>query len=384
MNIASNIKYVGVNDYDIDLFEGQYKVANGMAYNSYLIIDEKIAVIDTVEWRFKNEWLENIKKEIGNKRPTYLIISHMEPDHSSSILEFMKIYPEVKVVSNSKAFVMMNNFYNVDFTENRIIVNEGDKLSLGKCNLKFIMAPMVHWPEVMMAYEETNKVLFSADAFGKFGALDTKEDWISEARRYYFGIVGKYSVQVQNVLKKAEKIDINVICSLHGPILNDNLNYYLNAYNIWSNYDIEEDGITIAYTSMYGNTKEAIMLLKEKLIEKGIKNVAIFDLARDDIYEAVASAFKYSKLVLATTTYNANIFPYMQNFINYLLERNYQKRKIALIENGSWAPVAAKIMKEMFVNSKNIEFFDTTIKIMSKLNMENKKQLDNLVEELIK
>ena len=382
MTITNDIKYIGVNDRKIDLFEGQYIVPNGISYNSYAIIDEKIAIMDTVDASFTHEWLDNLQNALGGRKPDYLIVQHMEPDHSANIVNFLKAYPESKIVSSAKAFAMMQNFFGTDFSNNRIVISDGDSLSLGKHNLTFVTAPMVHWPEVIVTYDSTDKVLFSADGFGKFGALDTDEDWACEARRYYIGIVGKYGAQVQALLKKAAGLDISIICPLHGPILTENLGYYLNLYNTWSNYQPEEEGIVIAYTSVYGNTKKAVLQLAEKLKANGCPKVVVNDLARCDMAEAVEDAFRYSKLVLATTTYNAEIFPFMREFINHLTERNYSNRTVGLIENGSWAPLAAKVMKGMFEKSKNITFTDITVKILSALNDESKAQLDALAEEL--
>ncbi len=384
MKITEDIKYIGVNDHEIDLFEGQYLVENGMSYNSYLIIDEKIAIMDTVDRRFTNQWLDNIKKALSKRKPDFLIIQHMEPDHSANIVQFASEYPQTKIVSSAKSFTMMKNFFGVDFEDRMIVVKEGDTLSLGKHNLSFVAAPMVHWPEVIVTYESTDKVLFSADAFGKFGALDVQEDWLDEARRYYIGIVGKYGAQVQNLLKKASNLDIKTICPLHGPVLNESLEYYINKYNIWSEYQPEEDGIVICYTSVYGNTKKAIQLLADKLHVNGCPKVAVYDLARCDMAKAVADAFRYSKLVLATTTYNADIFPFMREFINHLTERNFSNRTVGLIENGSWAPLAAKIMKSMLSDCKNLTFKDTTVRIISSLNEESSAQIDSLVMELCK
>ena len=381
--IKEDIIYIGVNDKEIDLFEGQYKVPNGMAYNSYLILDEKIAILDSVEIKFKDEWLNNIKKVIKERKVDYLIVQHMEPDHSANIVSLIKEYPNVKIVSNEKSFMMMQNYFNNDFKENKIIVNEGDTLSLGKHTLKFMMAPFVHWPEVMVTYDEYSKVLFSADAFGKFGALDVNDDWDCEARRYYFGIISKYGVQVQNLLKKISSLDIEGIYPLHGPILTKNIEYYINLYDIWSSYEYEEEGVVIAYTSVYENTKEAVLKLKELLLEKGCKKVIVNDLARCDMHEAIEDAFRYNKLVLATTTYNADIFPFMKTFIEHLLERNYQNRTIAFIENGSWGPLANKKMKDMFSKSKNITYLDTSVSIKSSLNERNKEELNKLCEELL-
>lgn len=384
MKITNDIKYIGVNDHKVDLFEGQYEVPNGMAYNSYAIIDEKIAIMDTVDADFTHEWLDNIQNTLGNRRPDYLIVQHMEPDHSANIMNFVKLYPDAKIVSSAKAFAMMMNFFGTEFTDNRIVVGEGDTLSLGKHNLTFVTAPMVHWPEVIVTYDSTDKVLFSADGFGKFGALDVEEDWACEARRYYIGIVGKYGAQVQSLLKKAASLDIEIICPLHGPVLSENLGYYLDLYNTWSSYQPEEEGIVIAYTSVYGNTKKAVIKLAEKLKANGCPKVVVNDLARCDTAEAVEDAFRYSKLVLATTTYNAEIFPFMREFITNLTERNFSNRTVALIENGSWAPLAAKVMRGMFEKSKNITFTDTTVKILSALNEESNAQLNSLADELCK
>ena len=384
MNITNDIKYIGVNDHNIDLFEGQYVVPNGMAYNSYAIIDEKIAVMDTVDGNFTHEWLDNIQNTLGNRKPDYLIVHHMEPDNSANIINFTKVYPNAKIVSSDKAFRMMKNFFGTDFADRQIVVGEGSTLSLGKHNLTFVTAPMVHWPEVIVTYDSTDKVLFSADGFGKFGALDADEDWACEARRYYIGIVGKYGAQVQALLKKAAGLDIEIICPLHGPVLKENLGYYLDLYNTWSSYQPEEEGIVICYTSVYGNTKKAVLKLAEALKANGCPKVVVNDLARCDMAEAVEDAFRYSKLVLATTTYNAEIFPFMREFITHLTERNYSNRTVALIENGSWAPMAAKIMKGMLEKCKNITYTDTTVKILSALNEESKEQLDKLVSEICK
>ncbi len=384
MEITKDIKYIGVNDHRIDLFEGQYEVPNGMAYNSYVILDEKSAVMDTVDANFTHEWLDNLQNALGGRTPDYLIVQHMEPDHSANIHNFVKTYPDAKIVSSAKAFAMMKNFFGTDYPEKQIVVGEGDTLSLGKHQLSFVAAPMVHWPEVIVTYDATDKVLFSADGFGKFGALDVEEDWACEARRYYIGIVGKYGAQVQNLLKKAAGLEIEIICPLHGPILTENLGYYLNLYNIWSSYQPEEEGIMIAYTSVYGNTKKAVVQLAEKLKANGCPKVVVNDLARCDMAEAVEDAFRYSKLVLATTTYNAEIFPFMREFINHLTERNFSNRTVALIENGSWAPVAAKVMRGMFEKSKNITFAENTVRILSSLNDESKAQMDALVQELCK
>ncbi len=384
MNITKDIIYVGVNDHTIDLFEGQYTVPNGMAYNSYVIIDEKIAVMDSVDARFTDEWLNNIENVLRGRKPDYLIVQHMEPDHSANITSFAKSYPDAKIVSSAKAFAMMKNFFSTDFVERQIIVGEGDTLSLGKHDLTFVTAPMVHWPEVIVTYDSAVKVLFSADGFGKFGALDIDEDWACEARRYYIGIVGKYGAQVQALLKKAAALDIQTICPLHGPVLTENLEYYINLYDIWSSYGVESDGVVIAYTSVYGNTKKAVMLLAEKLRLSGCPKVVVNDLARCDMAEAVEDAFRYGKLVLATTTYNADIFPFMREFIHHLTERNFQNRTVAFIENGSWAPTATKVMKEYLSKCKNLSFAETEVKIMSALNSESEKQLDALSDELCK
>ena len=382
--ITNDIKYVGVNDHEIDLFEGQYVVENGMAYNSYVITDEKIAVMDSVDARFADEWLDNIKKTLDGRTPDYLVVHHMEPDHSSSILSFTEAYPEAEIVSSAKAFVMMKQFFGTDFADRQIVVKEGDKLPLGKHELSFIAAPMVHWPEVMVSYDSVDKVLFSADAFGKFGALDANEDWACEARRYYIGIVGKYGAQVQTLLKKAAALDIQIICPLHGPVLKENLSYYLDLYNIWSSYAVESDGVLIAYTSVYGNTKKAVELLAKTLEEKGCAKVVVNDLARCDMAEAVEDAFRYGKLVLATTTYNADIFPFMKEFINHLTERGYKNRTIGFIENGSWAPTAAKVMGRMLEQCKDITYTEATVTLKSALSDENTEQINNLADELCK
>ena len=384
MNIAKDIFYIGVNDHKIDLFEGQYIVPNGMSYNSYAIIDEKIAIMDTVDAAFTDEWLGNIKAVIGNRKPDYLVIHHMEPDHSANIANFVNAYPEAKIVSSAKAFSMMKNFFGTDFADQQVVIGGGDTLSLGRHELTFVTAPMVHWPEVVVSYDSADKILFSADAFGKFGALDADEDWACEARRYYIGIVGKYGAQAQLLLKKAAGLDIQTICPLHGPILTENLGYYLNLYNIWSSYQTETDGVMIAYTSVYGNTKKAVLKLAEMLEAKGCPKVVVNDLARCDTAEAVEDAFRYGKIVLATTTYNGEIFPFMREFINHLTERNFQNKTVGIIENGSWAPLAAKVMKEMFEKSKNLTFTDTTVKIMSALNAESTAQLEALADELCK
>lgn len=383
MNITNDIKYIGVNDHEIDLFEGQYIVPNGMAYNSYVIMDEKIAVMDSVDRNFGEEWIGNLKTALNGRTPDYLVVQHMEPDHSANITTFAEAYPDAVIVSSAKAFDMMKNFFGTDFAERRMIVKEGDSLELGKHTLNFIGAPMVHWPEVIMTYDSTDKVLFSADGFGKFGALDADEDWACEARRYYIGIVGKYGAQVQAVLKKAAALDIQIICPLHGPILTENLGYYIDLYNTWSSYGVESEGVTIAYTSVYGNTKAAAELLAEKLTEKGCPKVALNDLAREDMAECVEDAFRYGKVVLATTTYNADIFPFMKEFINHLTEHNFQNKQIGIIENGSWAATAAKTIKAMLENSKNLTFTDTTVTIKSALNDESRAQIEALANELI-
>ena len=383
MFITNDIKYVGVNDHQVDLFEGQYVVPNGMSYNSYVILDEKVAVMDTVDQNFGEAWLANLEAVLEGRKPDYLVVHHMEPDHSANIDVFLNHYPEAVVVSSAKAFTMMKQFFGTDYADRRIVVGEGDTLSLGKHVLTFVTAPMVHWPEVIVSYDSLDKVLFSADGFGKFGALDAEEDWACEARRYYIGIVGKYGAQVQALLKKAAALDIAIICPLHGPVLKENLGYYINLYDIWSSYRVESEGILIAYTSVYGNTKKAVELLAEKLEAKGQK-VTVADLARDDMAEAVEDAFRYGKLVLGTTTYNGDIFPFMKEFIHHLTERNYQNRTVAFIENGSWAPQAAKIMKKMLEGSKNLTFTDSTVKIFSAMNEKNVAEMDALVEELCK
>ena len=382
MKITNSVKYVGVNDHSIDLFEGQYVVPNGMAYNSYVILDKKTAVIDTVDARFTHEWLDNIERELGGKAPDYLIVQHMEPDHSANIDRFMKNYPTTQIVSSKKAFVMMNNFFGTDYADRAIEVGEGSTLSLGEHTLTFVTAPMVHWPEVIVTYDSLDKILFSADGFGKFGALDVDEEWACEARRYYFGIVGKYGAQVQALLKKAAGLDIEIICPLHGPVLTENLGYYLDLYNTWSSYRPESEGIMIAYTSVYGNTKKAVELLAQKLKEKRCPKVVVCDLAREDMAEAVEDAFRYGKLVLATTTYNADIFPFMRTFISALTERSYQNRTIGFIENGSWAPLATKVMKNMLSECKNITYTEAGVRIMSAINNENKDEIEALAEEL--
>ena len=382
MNITKDIKYIGVNDHQIDLFEGQYIVPNGMSYNSYAIIDQKIAIMDTVDAAFTHEWLDNIQNALGTRKPDYLVVQHMEPDHSANIANFLAAYPEAIVVASAKAFVMMKNFFGTDYADRRIVVGEGDVLDLGTHKLTFVTAPMVHWPEVIVTYDSTDKVLFSADGFGKFGALDVEEEWACEARRYYIGIVGKYGTQVQALLKKAAGLDIAIICPLHGPVLTENLGYYLNLYNTWSSYQPEDEGIVIAYTSIYGNTKKAVMALADKLRAKGCPNVVVNDLARCDMAEAVEDAFRYSKLVLATTTYNADIFPFMRTFIDHLTERNFSNREVAFIENGSWAPMATKTMRGMLEKSKNLTYAENTVKILSALNEESSAQLEALSDEL--
>ncbi len=382
--ITNDIKYVGVNDHSIDLFEGQYVVPNGMAYNSYVIVDNKIAVMDTVDASFRHEWLDNIAEVLGERTPDYLIVQHMEPDHSANIVSFIDAYPQAKIVSSSKAFAMMKQFFGTDFSDKQIIIEEGSTLELGKHTLSFVAAPMVHWPEVMMTYDNHDKVLFSADGFGKFGALDVDEDWACEARRYYFGIVGKYGAQVQKLLAKASNLDIEKICPLHGPVLTENLGYYIDLYNTWSSYGVESDGIVIAYTSVYGNTKKAVEKLADALRAKGCPKVVVNDLARCDMAEAVEDAFRYGKLVLATTTYNADIFPFMKTFIEALTERGYRNRTVALIENGTWAPLAAKLMKQMFEKSKNITFTETTVHIKSALSADSEAELESLSDELCK
>ena len=381
MTISKDIVYIGVNDHQIDLFEGQYVVPNGMAYNSYAILDEKVAIMDSVDRNFGEEWLNNVEKTLEGRTPDYLVVQHMEPDHSANIDLFLNRYPGAVVVASAKAFTMMKQFFGTDYADRRLVVGEGHSLSLGRHTLHFITAPMVHWPEVIMTYDSYEKVLFSADAFGKFGALDAEEDWACEARRYYIGIVGKYGVQVQAVLKKAAGLDIQTICPLHGPVLTENLGYYLNLYNIWSSYAVESEGVVIAYTSVYGNTRAAVELLAKTLEEKGQK-VVVNDLARCDMAEAVEDAFRYGKLVLATTTYNGDVFPFMKEFIHHLTERNFQNRTVGLVENGSWAPIAAKMMRKLLEGSKNLTFTDTTVKIFSAMNGENRAQIEALAEEL--
>ncbi len=382
--MQADIQYIGVNDRQIDLFEGMYVVPNGMAYNSYVILDEKVAVVDTVDAAFQTEWLKKLENALDGRQPDYLIVQHMEPDHSANIYAFVKAYPQTKIVASSKAFVMMKNYFGTDFADKQVVVADGDVLSLGRHKLCFVAAPMVHWPEVMMTYDKTDKILFSADAFGKFGALDAEEDWACEARRYYFGIVGKYGMQVQNLLKKLEGNDIQVICPLHGPILTENLGYYLDLYNTWSSYGVESEGVFIAYTSVYGNTKKAVELLADKLREKGCERVVVTDLARSDMAEAVEDAFRYGKIVLATTTYNGEIFPFMREFIHNLVERNFQNRQVAFMENGSWAPMAARVMRTMLEKCKNIQYMETSVKILSALSEESRAQIEALAEELAK
>ena len=384
MKITNDILYVGVNDHEVDLFEGQYVVPNGMAYNSYVIKDEKIAIMDTVDEKFAREWLDQVEQVLEGAEPDYLIIQHMEPDHSANIRRFMEMYPDTKIVANAKTFTMMQNFFrDMNFEGRQVVISNGETLSLGKHELTFVFAPMVHWPEVMVTYDSTDKVLFSADAFGKFGALDVEEDWDCEARRYYIGIVGKYGAQVQNLLKAVAKLDVQMICPLHGPVLKENLEHYIEKYQIWSSYGVESEGVMIAYTSVYGNTKKAVEVLAEKLKDKGCTKIVVCDLAREDLAEAVEDAFRYGKLVLATTTYNADIFPFMRNFIEHLTERNYQNRTIGLIENGSWAPLASKVMKGMFEKSKQITWLEENVKIMSSLSDENMEELERMAEELM-
>ena len=381
-HVTDSVLYIGVNDHAIDLFEGQYVVPNGMAYNSYVVMDQKIAVFDTVDARFKHEWLDNLENALSGRKPDYLIVQHMEPDHSANIMTFAKEYPNAKIVASNKAFAMMKNFFGTEFENRRVVVGEGDTLALGEHTLAFVTAPMVHWPEVLMTYDTKDKILFSADGFGKFGALDVEEDWACEARRYYFGIVGKYGAQVQAVLKKAANLDIQTICPLHGPVLKENLGYYINLYQTWSSYGVETDGVFIAYTSVYGNTKKAVELLAEKLKAKGCPKVSVADLAREDMAEAVEDAFRYGKLVIASTTYNADVFPFMRTFLEHLVERGYKKRTIGVIENGSWAPMAAKVMKGILEPCKDLKFLNVQVKIMSAMNDENKQQIDAMAEEL--
>ena len=382
MNITKDIKYIGVNDHQIDLFEGQYIVPGGMSYNSYAIIDKKIAIMDSVDASFTREWLNNIQNALGERKPDYLVVQHMEPDHSANVANFLAAYPEAVVVASARAFGMMQNFFGTDYADRRIVVGEGDVLDLGEHKLTFVAAPMVHWPEVIMTYDSTDRVFFSADAFGKFGALDVEEEWACEARRYYIGIVGKYGAQVQAVLKKVAGLDIQIICPLHGPVLSENLGYYMDLYNTWSSYQPEEEGIVIAYTSIYGNTKKAVLTLADKLRAKGCPKVVVNDLARCDMAEAVEDAFRYSKIVLATTTYNGDIFPFMRSFIDHLTERNFSNREVAFIENGSWAPMATKTMKGMLEKSKNLTYAENTVKIVSALNEESRAQIEALAEEL--
>ena len=380
--VTEDIIYVGVNDHEVDLFEGQYDVPNGMAYNSYVVLDEKVAVFDTVDAHFKDEWLANLEEAFEGRTPDYLIVQHMEPDHAANIANFAEKYPEAKIVGNAKTFPMMKQFFGTDFADRQVIVKEGETLSTGKHNLTFVMAPMVHWPEVMMTYDTTDKIFFSADAFGKFGALDVEEEWDCEARSYYIGIVGKYGPMVQKLFGKVGSLEIKAICPLHGPVLTENLEHYLNLYNIWSSYQVETEGTVIAYTSVYGNTKKAVELLAEKLKEEGCPKVVVTDLARDDMAEAVEDAFRYGKLILATTTYNGDIFPFMKEFINHLTERNYQNRMIGFVENGSWTPMAAKIMKAAFEKSKNITFADTTVTIRSAVDETSEAQIAALAKEM--
>lgn len=380
--VTNDIVYVGVNDHQVDLFEGLYDVPNGMSYNSYVILDQKVAVMDTVDQYFTDEWLNNVANALGGRTPDYLVVQHMEPDHSANIVNFLKVYPNATVVGNAKTFAMMANFFGQDAIANKLVVADGQTLSLGNHNLTFVFAPMVHWPEVMLTYDAYSKVLFSADAFGKFGALDVEEEWACEARRYYIGIVGKYGAQVQALLKKAANLDIATICPLHGPILTENLGYYLDLYNTWSSYGVESDGVVIAYTSVYGHTKQAVEKLAQLLRDNGCAKVVVNDLARCDMAEAVEDAFRYGKIVLATTTYNADIFPFMKHFVQHLTERNYQNRTIGIIENGTWAPMAAKIIKNMFANSKNITFAPTTVTILSALNDQSNQQLEQLAKEM--
>ena len=382
MQITKDIRYVGVNDHQVDLFEGQYSVPNGMAYNSYVILDEKVAVMDTVDKSFTHQWLDNLAAVLGTRKPDYLVVQHMEPDHAANIANFMKVYPETTVVSSAKAFAMMQNFFGTDYADRRVVVGEGSTLTLGKHTLTFVTAPMVHWPEVIVTYDSTDKVLFSADGFGKFGALDADESWDDEARRYYISIVGKYGPQVQALLKKAAGLDIQIICPLHGPVLTENLGHYLNLYDIWSGYRVESEGIVVAYTSVYGHTKEAAELLVQKLEAKGCPRVVVHDLARCDMAEAVADAFRYGRLVLATTTYNADVFPFMKEYIHHLTERNFRNRTVALMENGSWAPLAAKTMRGMLEGCRNLTFTETTVRILSALNEESREQVETLAAEL--
>ena len=382
MFISNDIKYAGVNDHKVDLFEGQYVVPNGMAYNSYVIMDQKIAVMDTVDENFTDEWLSNLKEIFSNRKPDYLVVQHVEPDHSASISAFMEKYPEAVIVSSAKSFTMIKNFYGTDYSDRQIAVGEKDTLELGEHVLTFMTAPMVHWPEVIVTYDNKDKVLFSADGFGKFGALDADEDWACEARRYYIGIVGKYGMQVQTLLKKASALDIETICPLHGPVLSENLEYYINLYDIWSSYRNESEGVVIAYSSVYGNTKKAALYLEEKLIENGCKKVVCFDLARTDMAECVEDAFRYGKIVLASVTYNGDVFPFMKTFLHNLTERNFQNKTVGFIENGSWAPMAAKVMKSTLENCKNLTFCENSVKITSGLNDESKAQIEALAKEI--
>ncbi len=382
MFITNDIRYIGVNDHQVDLFEGQYVVPNGMSYNSYVILDEKVAVMDTVDQNFGEEWLSNLRTELGERKPDFLVVQHMEPDHSANIDVFMNTYPEATVVSSAKAFVMMKQFFGTDYAGRRIVVGEGDTLNLGKHVLTFVTAPMVHWPEVIVTYDAADKVLFSADGFGKFGALDVEEDWACEARRYYIGIVCKYGMQTQKLLQKAAGLDIAIICPLHGPVLTENLGYYLNLYDIWSGYKVESEGVVIAYTSVYGHTKAAVRLLEQKLLENGCPKVVVNDLARCDMAEAVEDAFRYGKLVLATTTYNGDVFPHMKEFIHHLTERSYQNRTVGLVENGTWTPTAAKVMTKMLEGSKNLTFAQNSVKILSALSEDSRAQIEALAKEL--
>ncbi len=382
MKITDSIKYVGVNDHQVDLFEGQYKVPNGMSYNSYVILDEKVAVMDTVDAHFTDEWLGNLARVLDGRKPDYLVVQHMEPDHAANVANFMKAYPETTVVANAKTFVMIKNFFELDLEGRKLVVENGSSLSLGSHTLTFVFAPMVHWPEVMVTYESSEKVLFSADGFGKFGALDVEEDWDDESRRYFIGIVGKYGAQVQALLKKAAALDISIICPLHGPVLTENLGHYIGLYDTWSSYRPEEEGVVIAYTSVYGHTKKAVELLAEKLKANGAPKVVVYDLARDDMSAAVADAFRYSRLVLATITYNGSIYPFMNDFVTRLVEHNFQNRTVGLIENGSWAPTAARVIKKMMEGSKNIKWTDTTVTIMSAVKQENVEQIEAMAKEL--
>ena len=382
MKITDSIKYVGVNDHQVDLFEGQYKVPNGMSYNSYVILDEKVAVMDTVDAHFTDEWLGNLARVLDGRKPDYLVVQHMEPDHAANVANFMKAYPETTVVANAKTFVMIKNFFELDLEGRKLVVENGSSLSLGSHTLTFVFAPMVHWPEVMVTYESSEKVLFSADGFGKFGALDVEEDWDDESRRYFIGIVGKYGAQVQALLKKAAALDISIICPLHGPVLTENLGHYIGLYDTWSSYRPEEEGVVIAYTSVYGHTKKAAELLAEKLKANGAPKVVVYDLARDDMSAAVADAFRYSRLVLATITYNGSIYPFMNDFVTRLVEHNFQNRTVGLIENGSWAPTAARVIKKMMEGSKNIKWLDTTVTIMSAVKQENVEQIEEMAKEL--